>query len=242
MGDESSARRIKGKGKQEATVFFDMDGTMVPTDMHHAGIYFLLGLPNPIQRIVKLVVFVVGLLVVAVVDAVMGESYSVPLIAWLALKGVSERDAQVAARNVLTPKFRAIIRPAILAEIRRHQREGRRVAVLSGNLRPLISAYCEEIGCDCICTTAELDTVTLTYTGRIVGDPCVREAKVDIVRKITNTTSGIVPGTYGYGNSKNDLFFLKLMEHPFAVTPDSKLRAHSASNGWAPTFLSTAEA
>jgi len=52
----------------------------------------------------------------------------------------------------------------------------------------------------------------------------------------------MLPGTHGYGNSKNDLFFLKMMQYPYAVTPDSILEDVAIKSGWSTKFHRVLEA
>eukprot|EP01102_Stenamoeba_stenopodia_P016685 TRINITY_DN5853_c0_g1_i1.p1 TRINITY_DN5853_c0_g1~~TRINITY_DN5853_c0_g1_i1.p1 ORF type:complete len:322 (+),score=53.74 TRINITY_DN5853_c0_g1_i1:94-966(+) len=243
------------------TVFFDLDGTLVPSEMHHCWFGFINALPNRFQRWTKLGSFLYALSLVGLSYAMRGERDTVPLIAHYAMRGVSTRDAEIAMKNGVTPMLKSLLRPDLLAEIKRHQKEGRRVAVISGSIEPFIADFCRILNCDCICTQVEVATAPPTeeeaprhtlhdpntqyYTGAVAGRVCVRETKVERIRKLLakeqhqpspQGENRVLIGTHGYGNSKNDLYFLNIMEHPHAVTPDSKLEEAAIKNGWSTKF------
>ena len=50
------------------SVFFDFDGTLVPTDLHHTVLFFIQYLPGPRQRFEKLLWFIPQLAVVGLLE------------------------------------------------------------------------------------------------------------------------------------------------------------------------------
>lgn len=57
---------VSGTGK----VFFDVDGTLLPTEMPHACLLFILGLPHFWQRLWKLLLFWLVLVPVIIIKCV----------------------------------------------------------------------------------------------------------------------------------------------------------------------------
>lgn len=70
------------------------------------------------------------------------------------------------------------------------------------------------------------------YTGRVLGTPCYQNGKVTRLNQWLSSQQIDMQGSYFYSDSINDLPLLSLVEHPIAVTPDNKLRAHAQDADW----------
>eukprot|EP01027_Heterolobosea_sp_BB2_P027967 GEZU01043756.1.p1 GENE.GEZU01043756.1~~GEZU01043756.1.p1 ORF type:complete len:290 (+),score=56.21 GEZU01043756.1:75-944(+) len=232
-----------------ASVFIDLDGTMVPTHMHHLVWFFIGALPSLRQRIVKTIMFLIVIPFVGLVS-LFDEGIACHMLCFMALKNVSQHDAEIAARRGVTPLLQRLLRPAIRKRIEMHQREqGRTVAVLSGNLEVFISDFARQLQCHCLATRAELtddpnssasSSSSKMYTGRILGKPCIVEEKVRRILEDAQEERHS-DGLIGYGNSWYDIPFLKVMKEPYAVTPSRSLRAYAVKHGWSSQFFNVKE-
>jgi HAD superfamily phosphoserine phosphatase-like hydrolase len=176
------------------------------------------------------------------------EGLAIKILCITALRSVTVEDAKISARTSIVPALRRVIRPAIEAEIRKHQKEGRTVAILTGSLEPLVKPFCEEMGCLCIGTQPETDPTGTYYTGHLAARPNITAEKVRHVE----STGHALNELYGYGNSKNDIPFMSKTGNPHIVNPglspvclsprtahtaaDRVLRRHSTQHGWIDTF------
>jgi phosphatidylglycerophosphatase C len=136
----------------------------------------------------------------------------VKILGWLTTIGVSKEDAELSASTVVKRACELVVRPAILAEIRRHQAAGRGVVILTGSLEPVVGPFCRSLGCECIGTPAMLDKTNTYYTGEL-GEPNIATTKVAHVQQ----SACPIEELYGYGNSKSDIPFLCLTGNPYAV-------------------------
>ena len=94
--------------------------------------------------------------------------------------------------------------PTVLEHLRRQLSAGRRPALLSGNLSPLLGELAGRLGCGVIATDA-VDSGGV-YTGRVAGRVCVGEEKR---RRLLVATAAARPDALvGVGNSKYDVPFL----------------------------------
>jgi HAD superfamily phosphoserine phosphatase-like hydrolase len=209
------------------SVFVDLDGTLLRTEMGHTVIAFVRGLPHAYQRYWKtfLIPFV-GL--AAKIITVFSEAVAIELVAMTAIRSVTVADAAFSAEKITSRSLLKVIRPDILAEIKRHQAAGRKVAILTGSLEPLVKPLCDILGCVCIATVPEVDSTGTYYTGRLVAQANVSTRKVHHVV----STGHALNDLYGYGNTKNDIPFLSQTGNPFVVNGDKKLRRHGSQNGW----------
>jgi HAD superfamily hydrolase (TIGR01490 family) len=70
------------------------------------------------------------------------------------------------------------------------------------------------------------------YTGKYLGEPCSGTGKVQWVKKWAGRNGLSLADSWFYSDSYQDLPLLSLVEHPVAVDPDDKLRAHASLRGW----------
>ncbi|MCI0384072.1 HAD family phosphatase [Streptomyces sp. CNQ085] len=76
------------------------------------------------------------------------------------------------------------------------------------------------------------ESVDGVYTGRLVGEPLHGPAKAEAVRALAAAEDLDLSRCAAYSDSANDLPMLSLVGHPYAINPDSRLRAHARARGW----------
>ncbi|PJE95587.1 HAD-IB family hydrolase [Streptomyces carminius] len=76
------------------------------------------------------------------------------------------------------------------------------------------------------------ESVDGVYTGRLVGEPLHGPAKAEAVRALAAAEDLDLSRCAAYSDSANDIPMLSLVGHPYAVNPDSRLRAHARERGW----------
>ncbi|WP_165985202.1 HAD family phosphatase [Streptomyces sp. YIM 98790] len=76
------------------------------------------------------------------------------------------------------------------------------------------------------------ESVAGTYTGRLVGEPLHGPAKAVAVRALAEAEGLDLSRCAAYSDSANDIPMLSMVGHPYAVNPDSRLRAHARRHGW----------
>ncbi|MGP3973490.1 HAD family hydrolase [Streptomyces sp. 8N114] len=70
------------------------------------------------------------------------------------------------------------------------------------------------------------------YTGRLVGEPLHGPAKAEAVRALAAAERLDLDRCAAYSDSANDIPMLSLVGYPYAINPDSRLRAHAREMGW----------
>jgi HAD superfamily hydrolase (TIGR01490 family) len=76
------------------------------------------------------------------------------------------------------------------------------------------------------------ESVDGVYTGRLVGEPLHGPAKAEAVRALAVAENLDLSRCAAYSDSANDIPMLSLVGHPYAINPDSRLRAHARERGW----------
>lgn len=142
----------------------------------------------------------------------LGEAAAIRVLAFSTLQGVSVADAKTAGAYS-SDRMLECARPAILAEIQRHKTLGHHVTLLSGNLNPLIEPLGAKLDCVVVCTQCTV-SASHHYTGGVLKEPMVGAPKAEHVQK-----HGEKHERHGYGNSHNDIAFLKHVGAAHVVAP-----------------------
>lgn len=128
-----------------------------------------------------------------------------------------------------------IIKPLLLdkakALIEKHRAQGDKLLVITATnsfiTAPIVALYGIE---HLIATTPEM--IDGKYTGNVNGVPCFQEGKVTRLNEWLTLNNERLEGSYFYSDSHNDLPLLKLVDFPFAVDPDEKLRDFAIAQNW----------
>lgn len=140
--------------------------------------------------------------------------------------GMSEAEVRDLAvwvvENELWPKRRQ----PVLDELAAHQRDGKRVIVISGAYQPILETFTAKISAEAIGTPLEFGAGKLT--GKLGGVLNVGEAKAARLRATLNGQTLAV----AYGDTENDLPMLRLAQTAVAVNPDAALRAAAVAGNW----------
>ena len=138
--------------------------------------------------------------------------------------------------------MRSVVQPAIRSEalelVRRHQRAGDQVAIITATnefvTRPIADAFGVP---DLIAVELEHDNTpgdAAWITGAIKGVPSAREGKVARFEQWLHNRALDWQDVYltFYSDSTNDLPLLERAHEPVATNPDPRLRAIASERGW----------
>ncbi|MEK8090400.1 HAD family hydrolase [Thermithiobacillus plumbiphilus] len=124
-----------------------------------------------------------------------------------------------------------MITPAARALIAQHRELGHELVIITATNRFVTGPIARALGIQHLIAT-EPAMEDGRYTGKVEGTPCFREGKITRLEAWLANTRHSLEGSYFYSDSHNDLPLLQRVEHPFAVNPDDKLRAHAQAAGW----------
>jgi len=116
----------------------------------------------------------------------------------------------------------------LLAE---HRQKGDRLVVITATNRFIVEPIVRSMRVDdLICTETEI--IGKTYTGKLIGEPCMGEGKVSKLEGWLKAQDESIEGAHFYSDSHNDLPLLSLVDQPVAVDPDDKLRSIATEKDW----------
>ncbi|PWH12014.1 MAG: HAD-IB family hydrolase [Anaerolineae bacterium] len=126
---------------------------------------------------------------------------------------------------------RSLVRPAIMRRVRRFRALGFTLILITAANNFLAEPIARLLRFPhVICT--QIRQRANQYTTEIEGIPAFREGKVQRLEAWLSERNMSLVGSWGYGDSHNDLPLLTRVEHPVAVLPDPILRAYAAEHGW----------
>ncbi|MFD7442864.1 HAD family hydrolase [Streptomyces sp. NPDC059909] len=118
----------------------------------------------------------------------------------------------------------------VVRELRRHQAEGARIALVSGSFRACLDPVAAHLGADhVLCTEPEL--VAGRYTGQVLTT-VIGEGKATAARALMSRTGARPEECFAYGDHASDLPLLLAVGTAGIVGDDPVLGAHAARSGW----------
>jgi len=122
------------------------------------------------------------------------------------------------------------IYPEGMRRIREHKRAGHRVLLLTGALDVVVEPLAELLDVEVDC--AHL----LVKEGRLTGDlqapPPAGEARGTLLEEYAARTGIVLSESFAYADSLSDLGMLELVGTPVAVNPDARLSQVAGQRGW----------
>jgi len=130
--------------------------------------------------------------------------------------------------------LRPLLTPAARALVERHRQRGDVLAIVTATNRFIAEPAARELGIAHLLATEPRERDG-RFTGEVEGEPCYRAGKVrhvDAWLRSRGLTRGVDVETWFYSDSHNDLPLLEAVDHPCAVDPCPRLRAHALRAGW----------
>ena len=216
------------KGRADVLAVFDVDGTLVETNV----VEYFLWMRLRAQPVASWPSFMAQMLREAP--------------RWLYLERRSRADFQRSfyreydgldyevmkglGREALDAVTLRRIYPEGIRRIREHKRAGHRVLLLTGALDVVVQPLAEllEVEVDC----AHL----LVKDGRLTGDlqapPPAGEARGTLLEEYASRNGVVLSESFAYADSLSDLPMLELAGTPVAVNPDARLSQVAGQRGW----------
>lgn len=134
-------------------------------------------------------------------------------------------------RQFVDERIRPVIAPGAPALLARHRDAGHRLLMTTATNRFITAPIAGLLGIDDLLAT-DPEVIAGRFTGGVAGTPNFRDGKVTRLRTWLDAQPLPFTHIHAYSDSHNDVPLLSLADHPTAVDPDDRLRAHAQSVGW----------
>ena len=212
-----------------AAAFYDLEGTLVRTNLVHTLGFYARNQPGLISSLKKSAATLVSLPIFAITDQYSRKVFND--LYFKRYKGQSEDRLRFFAQEL----FEAVLKPAIFPGtyelIEKSRSLGLRQVVVTGALDVSINHLMAHLGITEYVAN-RLEFVNGLATGRLLPPVMAAATKASWIRVYAEREGISLSDSYGYTDSMSDLPMLSIVGHPAAVNPDMRLRQTALHHDW----------
>jgi HAD superfamily hydrolase (TIGR01490 family) len=212
-----------------AASYFDVDGTLIRTNLVHPTLFYLANMKSPLESLGKL-----SRAALKAPQMLLAERRDRRLfneVLFSAYEGVSRDRIQVLAEEA----FEKVVKPALFTFARdliaRCRAEGHDVVIVSGALVEIMDHLAEYLGATHVIAN-RLEFKDGFATGRIQRPVVAGPEKARLVREHARANGHNLDDCFAYSDSYSDVPMLSIVGHPAAVNPDARLSELAHTYGW----------
>ncbi|AUX48144.1 haloacid dehalogenase [Sorangium cellulosum] len=209
--------------------YFDVDGTLVTTNLVHPTVFYMLNQPTPMHSLAKL-----GRALVKAPWMAMAELRDRRLfneLLFSSFEGVSEDRLVALAEEAFTK----VLRPALYAKARDLVQcsldKGHDVVLISGALDFLMQLLAAHLGATGIIAN-RLEVKDGFATGKLLRPVVAGPEKARLIREHAHARGHDLDECFAYSDSYSDVPMLSVVGYPAAVNPDRKLKLLAQAYHW----------
>ena len=214
---------------RNAAAFYDLDGTLVSTNLVHAFLHAARNQQGVLRSLVKTAATVVSIPMFLGADMYNRRLFND--IFFIRYKGESQDRLRYLAEELFTDTIRPSIRPGAYALVDKSKRLGLRQVLVTGALDFTVRPLAKHLGIDDYVTN-RLEFVDGYATGRLLPPVMAAATKASWMRIYAEKENLNLSDCYAYSDSMSDLPMLSVVGHPTAVNPDFRLRATALQHDW----------
>jgi HAD superfamily hydrolase (TIGR01490 family) len=212
----------------KAASYFDVDGTLVTTNLLHPTLFYLLNQQTPVQSAHKLARAI--LRGPRMVLAEMRDRRLFNELLFSAYEGISEDRLLLLADEVFERVLKRALFPEAKGLVERCREQGD-VVLVSGALDFLMKRLADYLGGAGIIAN-KLEIKDGFATGKLLRPIVAGPEKARLVREHARDHGYDLAECFGYSDSYSDVPMLSVVGHPAAVNPDARLVRLAHTYGW----------
>ncbi|HVZ36593.1 MAG TPA: HAD-IB family hydrolase [Polyangiaceae bacterium] len=220
-----------------AASYFDVDGTLVSTNLVHPALFYLVNQPTPLEaarRIGKTLLRAPAMLAAELVDRRMFNE-----LLFQSYEGMSEDRLELLAEET----FRKVILPSMYPHARalidKSRAAGHEIVFVSGTLDFILRHISDHLGGATLIAN-RLEMKNLYSTGKLLRPVVAGPQKAQLIREHARNAGHDLEECWAFSDSYSDLPMLSVVGHPAAVNPDPRLRLLAKAYSWPTLNLSKA--
>lgn len=212
-----------------SAAYFDVDGTLVGTNLIHPTVVYLMNQATPMESAAK-----VGRALLNAPALLMAELKDRRLfneMLFYHYKGMSEDRIKSVSRQA----YESIVVPRIFNGskdlVAKCKEAGQRVVLITGSLNYTIEPLAEELGADDIITN-RLEMKDGIATGRLLRPVVAGPEKAVLIVEDAQRHGHDLAECMGYSDSYSDVPMLSVVGHPACINPDKRLIRLARAYDW----------
>ncbi len=218
-----------GSAAPRTAAFYDVDGTLIKTNVVHAYAYYAVNAPSMTDRVRRTAGLMASLPLYWMADKYDRKLFNDAF--YKNYKGFGEDRLVILGEEI----FERVIKPNILDGaqdlVARSKSRGIHQVLVTGAIDHVTKPLAEFLGVDhWVANTLEMkDRVA---TGRLVEPIMAGANKALWVRRYAEANGYALDDCYAYADSGSDLPMLSVVGRPCAVNPDFRLRTTAKAYQW----------
>ena len=215
-----------------AASYFDVDGTLVGTNLVHPTLFYLFNQNTPLATFKKVGRALLRAPQMAAAELADRRVFNELLFSSYA--GMSEDRLVILADEV----FEKVIRPSMFRTaielIQKSRDAGHEIVLVSGSLDVLLQLLAVHVGGATIIGN-RLEMKDGVATGKLLAPVIAGPEKARVIRDHARANGHDLDDCFAFSDSYSDVPMLSVVGHPAAVNPDKRLALLAKAYSW-PTF------
>jgi HAD superfamily hydrolase (TIGR01490 family) len=240
-GEESSAAKrdsrqaaldssaFRGDFTPMAASYFDVDGTLVTTNLVHPTLFYMLNQPTPLHSFMKLGRALVKGPWMALAEARDRRLFNELLFS--SYEGMSEDRLLVLAEEAFEKVLKPNLYPKARDLVQTSLDHGHDVVLISGALDFLMELLRAYLGATGVIAN-RLEIKDRFATGKLLRPVVAGPEKARLVREHARAHGHDLDECFAYSDSYSDVPMLSVVGHPAAVNPDRRLSMLADAYHW----------
>lgn len=213
----------------QQVAFYDVDGTLVKTNVVHAYAYYVVNHPSLRRRMGGFTKLLASIPAYIATDYYSRKVFN----EWFYRNyaGFSEDRLVVVGEEIVEKVIKPNVFPGAKDLIKRSKDQGIRQVLITGALDYVTEPLARYLGVDEFAAN-RLEIVDGQATGRLIGQLLAGPNKSQWIRDYAGRHQLNLETCWAYADSFSDLPMLSMVGRPCAVNPDFKLRAAARDFNW----------
>ncbi len=212
-----------------AAAFYDLEGTLVSTNLVHTLGFYSRNQQGLLRSIRKSASTLLSLPVFAVTDQYSRMVFND--LFFKRYKGETEDRLRFFADELFEDVLKPAVFPGAFSLIEKSKSLGLRQVVVTGALDMSVKPLMDYLGIDDYVAN-RLEFVNGVATGRLVPPVLASATKASWIRTFAEREGINLSASFAYSDSMSDLPMLSVVGHPAAVNPDMRLRQTALHHDW----------
>ena len=212
-----------------AAAFYDLEGTLVSTNLVHTLGFYARNQQGLWQTFRKSARTLASIPLFAVTDLYSRNIFNEMF--FKSYKGASNDRLRYFAEELFEDVLKPAIFPGAFDLINKSRKLGQRQVVITGALDFSVKPLLDYLGIDDFAAN-RLEFVNGEATGRILPPIMASATKAVWIRSFAEREKINLNESYAYSDSISDLPMLSLVGHPAAVNPDFRLKQTALQHDW----------
>jgi HAD superfamily hydrolase (TIGR01490 family) len=215
-----------------AASYFDIDGTLVTTNLVQPTLFYLANQGTPVQTAMRFGRALLRAPSMAVAELIDRRTFNELL--YSSYQGMSEDRLVLLGEEAFEKVLRPSLYPYAKSLVQRSIDVGHRVVLISGALHYIVEHLARYVGAHEVIAN-RLEMKDGIATGKLLKPVVAGPEKARLIREHARSNQYDLDECFAFSDSYSDLPMLSVVGHPAAVNPDRRLALLAKAYSW-PSF------